>query len=126
GNAGGMSRQSLVTLTSLKSVKPTAPIVPSTSQQIAKQQPYAESIVSGGYYSVFNANSPAYFNDFGSESHPMSGTMIKLLATDSAQPTSAPQLVGSGMTDDQGNFQLSYIPPAAFGSGKSYIYSMSI
>ncbi len=126
GNAGGMSRQSLVTLTSLKSVKPTAPIVPSTTQQIAKQQPYAESIVSGGYASVFNANDPAHFSQFGNEAHPMAGTMIKLLATDSAHPSSAPQLVGSGMTDDQGNFQLSYVPPAAFGSGKSYIYSISI
>ncbi len=126
GNAGGTSRQSLITLTSLKSVKPTAPIVPSTTQQIAKQQSYAESIVSGGYASVFNANDPAHFSQFGSESHPMAGTMIKLLATDSAQPSSAPQLVGSGMTDDQGNFQLSYIPPAAFGSGRSYKYSLSV
>jgi TANFOR domain-containing protein len=123
---GGTSRQSLITLTSLKSVAPTAPIVPSTNQQIGKQMPYAANVIAGGYTSVFNSNDPAYFSKFGNESHPMASTMIKLLATDSAQPSSAPQLVGSGMTDDQGNFQLSYIPPAAFGSGKSYKYSLSV
>ncbi|HEY4336646.1 MAG TPA: hypothetical protein VGM89_12130, partial [Puia sp.] len=126
--ANGGSRQSLITLTSLKSAKPTAPIVPSTNQQIMQQHPYAMSVTGGGYNSIYNANNPALFNDYGSEAHPMSNTVIKVLAVDSTLPAGAanPQLVGSGMTDDQGNFQLSFIPPAAFGSGKGYKYSLSV
>ncbi len=118
----------MISLASLKSVGPTAPIVPSTTAQISQQLPFAVSVMGGGLSSAFNANNPALFNDQGNEAHPMSNTVIKLLAIDTTQPPAAgtPQLVGAGVTDDQGNFQLSFIPPASFGSGKGYKYTLSV
>ncbi len=128
GVAASRGRQSMISLASLKSVGPTAPIVPSTTAQISQQLPFAVSVVGGGLNSAFNSNNPALFNDQGNEAHPMSNTVIKLLAVDTTQPSAAgaPQLVGTGVTDDQGNFQLSFIPPASFGSGKGYKYSLSV
>lgn len=116
------------TLTALKSAPPTAAIVPSTTKQIGKNYADAVSIIGGGIGGIINNDNPAFFNSYGSTAHPMAGTIFKVLATDTSRPasSSAPQLVGAGITDDQGNFQLSFIPPAAFGSGKGYSYTISI
>ncbi|HMH24656.1 MAG TPA: hypothetical protein VK563_22930 [Puia sp.] len=114
-----------ISLVALKNAKPTAPTAPSTSQQIREKVPYAIGVFGGGAGSV-SANDPSFFNSYGAESHPMANTILRLLATDTTHPGTTPQLAGTGLTDDQGNFQLSFIPPAAFGSGKGYKYSLSV
>jgi hypothetical protein len=117
-----------VTLTALKSVQPTAAIVPSTTKQIGTAHSSVVGILGGGMGSLITDNdNPASFNNYGSQPHPMAGTIVRLLATDTGRgASSAPQLVGVGITDEQGNFQLSFIPPAAFGAGKGFQYTLGI
>ncbi|MDP4245069.1 MAG: hypothetical protein Q8932_04415 [Bacteroidota bacterium] len=115
-----------VSLVSLKTAKPASPTAPSTTQQISALKPLAISLVGTGLGSLITTNDPAFFNSYGREAHPMAGTIIKLLATDATIPGSAPQLAGTATTDDQGNFQLSFIPPAAFANGHRFTFNLSV
>lgn len=119
---------SVFNMVSLKTMKPTAPIVPSTSNQLNKISPYAVSVIGGGYNMVNNTSDPAYFNDFGSQSHPLANTSIKIIATDTTNPSSSTQtiLVGAAQTDADGNFQLAIVPPATFNNTNGYKYSVIV
>jgi TANFOR domain-containing protein len=120
------NNNSMFKMASLKSVKPTAPIVPSTSSQLTKISLAAISVMGGGYYMAYNTSNPAFFNNYGSQSHPLSNTIIKLMAADTTQPSSSPILVGAAVTDADGNFQLAFVPPATFNNSKGYKYSVSM
>ena len=115
-------------MNTLKSVKPTAPVVPSTSSQLYKFSPYLVSIIGGGFNLPNNTSNPAFFNDYGSQSHPLSNTIIKVMATDTTSPSSSsqPVLVGTAVTDADGNFQLAIVPPSTFDNNKGYKYSVSV
>ncbi|HVY74441.1 MAG TPA: hypothetical protein VG890_06400 [Puia sp.] len=58
----------------------------------------------------------ANFNNYGSEQHALANATVKLYATDSTQPGALPVFAGSATTDADGNFQLSFVPPAAFAN----------
>ncbi|HLK29089.1 MAG TPA: hypothetical protein VKT28_10970, partial [Puia sp.] len=117
---------SIFKMASLKSVKPTAPIVPSTSNQLNKISLNVTSVMGGGFNIAGNTSNPAFFNNYGSQSHPLSNTIIKLMATDTTQASSSPMLVGAAVTDADGNFQLAFVPPATFNNSKGYKYSVNV
>lgn len=118
------SANSMVSLASLKTAAPGAPVVPSTLAQLATLAPNAIGVTAAGI-STIQSNDPSNFNNYGSESHPLPGTILKLMATDPSAPAS-PILVGAAVTDDQGNFQLSFVPPSSFSISPSTQYSFSI
>jgi len=126
--SGESSNNAVFKLASLKSVQPTAPIVPSTSSQLTKFSPHAISVIGGGFNLASNTSNPAYFNDYGSQSHPLANTIIKVMATDTTNLSSSSQpiLVGAAVTDADGNFQLAFVPPATFDNSKGYKYSVSV
>ena len=115
-------------LASLKSVQPTAPIVPSTSRQLTKFSAAAFSVIGGGFNIANNTSNPTFFNNYGSQSHPLANTIIKLMATDTTNASSSSQaiLVGAAVTDADGNFQLAFVPPATFNNSKGYKYFVSV
>ena len=126
--SGGVSNNTIFKMASLKSVQPTAPIVSSTSSQLRKISETTISVMGGGFNMVSNQSNPAFFNEFGSQAHPLSGTVIKLMATDTSKPSSSvqPILVGAALTDADGNFQLAFVPPTVFGSSQGYKYALSV
>jgi TANFOR domain-containing protein len=125
GNAHNLV-QPPMTVNALKGIAPTAPIVPSSNQQMSKISPNAVGILGGGMAGLVNSNDASLFNDYGYDAHPLANTTLKLLATDTTVAGATPQLAGTGVTDEQGNFQLSFVPPAAYGSGKGFKYTISI
>lgn len=112
----------------LKSVQPTAPVVPSTSTQLTKFSKAAFSVIGGGFNIANLTSDPAFFNNYGSQSHPLANAIIKVMATDTTKPSSSsqPVLVGAAVTDANGNFQLSFVPPATFNNSNGYKYSVSV
>jgi TANFOR domain-containing protein len=123
-NPSANTSSSMYSMASLKSTPPSAPVVPSTLKQLSKISPYAMSIIGGGSTLNSNSSNPAFFNQYGSESHPLANTIIKLLATDTTQPYSAPVMIGAAESDADGNFQLAFIPPSSFNNTKGYKYSI--
>jgi TANFOR domain-containing protein len=115
-----------VNMNALKAAAPTAPIVPSSTKQVYAKAPTAVAVMGGGIVGLINSNDPSLFDNYGPEAHPLAGTIIKLLATDTTVANAAPQLAGAGVTDEQGNFQLSFVPPTAYGTGKGFRYTLGI
>ena len=115
----------LININALKAAEPTAPVVPSSSKQLMALAPAGiNSIISGSSYTP--PTNTANFNNYGSEQHVLPNETIKLYAVDSTQPYATPVFAGSATTDEEGNFQLSFVPPATFGDYHSYKYLIRV